>query len=232
MRAAQPVSANSLCGRNGWCGSHTSGERPSHRRIDGGSEKNRFAAASLRAVIFFHAFMKAPWRYRLEKCKRCHNYFVLKVNPSKTPYVRGMHCSECMSPASAEASAKTKQAGREQQLLGLTAGVWFSWRPAPRFGERNEWVANRVNASLGRKEIQRNWVTRHEKEIIAEAKKRHGQSGGDKDRGRGNKGDMIRPRPTRSCHNTNQSQAAVRSAYRSPRYAVFPYKPIAGRLER
>jgi hypothetical protein len=131
-------------------------------------------AATLRAVVIFHAFMKAPWRYRLGKCKQCQNYFVLKVNPSKTPYVRGMHCSECKSPASAEASAKTKRADREQQLLSLAAGAWSAWRPTPQFGERNEWVAKQVNASFGRKEIQRNWITRHEKEIAARAKKRAG----------------------------------------------------------
>ncbi len=131
------------------------------------------AAANLRSIILFHAFMKAPWRYRLGKCRRCQAYFVLKVNPSKTPYVRGMHCSECKSPASAGASAKTKRAEREQQLLSLAADVWSSWHPTAEFGERNAWIAGRVCKLLGEKKaIQRNWVTRHEKEIIAELKRR------------------------------------------------------------
>jgi hypothetical protein len=132
------------------------------------------AAANLRAIILFHALMKAPWRYRLGKCKRCQTYFVLKVNPSKTPYVRGMHCSECKSPASAGASAKTKRAEREQQLLSLAADVWSSWHPTEQFGERNAWIAGKVCKLLGeRKAIQRNWVTRHEKQINAELKKRN-----------------------------------------------------------
>jgi hypothetical protein len=129
-------------------------------------------AANLRAAILFHAFMKAPWRYRLGKCRRCQAYFVLKVNPSKSPYARGMHCSECKNVASADASGKTKRAEREQKLLSLAAGVWSSWRPTPQFGERNDWVAKQVSDLLGeRKAIQRNWVTRHEKEIMAMQRK-------------------------------------------------------------
>jgi hypothetical protein len=131
------------------------------------------SAANLRAVVIFHAFMKASWRYRLGKCKRCQEYFVLKVNPSKLPYARGMHCPNCKNAASAEASAKAKRADREQKLLGLAADVWSSWRPAPQFSERNKWIAERVNQLLGEKKaIQRNWVTRHEKEIAAELKRR------------------------------------------------------------
>jgi hypothetical protein len=130
-------------------------------------------AANLRAAILFHALMKASWRYRLGKCQRCQNYFVLKVNPSKTPYVRGMHCPDCKSPASAGASAKTKRADREKRLLDLAASVWSSWRAAPQFGERNEWVAKQVSGLVGEtKAIQRNWITRHEKDIVAEVRKR------------------------------------------------------------
>lgn len=125
-------------------------------------------AANRRAGILFHAFMKATWRYRLGKCARCQAYFILKVNPSKKPYIRGMHCSDCKSPASAGASAKTKRADREQKLLNLAARVWSAWRPAPEFKERNQWVAEQVSDLLGEKRaIQRNWVTRHEKEIMA-----------------------------------------------------------------
>jgi hypothetical protein len=57
--------------------------------------------------------------------------------------------------------------------MSLAAAVWHSWRPTPQFGERNEWVAKQVSSALGEKKaIQRNWVTRHEKDIAAEVKRR------------------------------------------------------------
>ena len=127
-------------------------------------------AARLRAACLFHAFMEAPWRHKLGKCKRCHSYFVLKNKPAET-YVRGMHCSDCKSIASAGASAKSKRAERESRLLGLAADVWSLWRHQT--GDRNEWIAEQVSDLFGEKRaIQRNWVTRHEKEIAAEVKKR------------------------------------------------------------
>jgi hypothetical protein len=106
------------------------------------------AAASRRAGLLFHAFTSAPWRYNLGKCKRCYCYFVLKVKPSKTPYIRGMHCPACKSIASAGASAKARRVERELQLISLAAKVWSSWRPTPQFGERNEWVAKQVSSGL------------------------------------------------------------------------------------
>jgi hypothetical protein len=39
--------------------------------------------------------------------------------------------------------------------------------------ERNKWIADEVSKALGEKRaIQGNWVTRHEKDILAELKKR------------------------------------------------------------
>jgi hypothetical protein len=153
-------------------------EHQHKKRVEHGSAYSKMpedirAAAKIRAAGLFHALMVAPWRYQLAKCKRCYTYFTLNIRPSKTPYVRGMHCPACKSIASADASAKTKRAEREEQLLSMAAEVWPSWRPAPRFGERKVWVAKRVSTLLGeRNAIQRNWVTRHEKDIVAKVKER------------------------------------------------------------
>ena len=102
-------------------------------------------AARLRAACLFHAFMEAPWRHKLGKCKRCHSYFVLRNKPAET-YVRGMHCSDCKNIASAGASAKTKRAERESRLLGLVPRLVLlaspdqrSQRVDRRTGERLVW---------------------------------------------------------------------------------------------
>lgn len=146
--------------------------KPLHERLSADMPEDAAKAANLWAAGIFHAFMEAPWRYRLGKCKRCHRYFVLKIQPSKKPYKRGMHCPECKSPASAKASGMTKRGAREELLMGLALDVWPLWRPEPRFGPRNEWVAKRVCDALGEtRAIQQNWVTRHEKQIVAEAKR-------------------------------------------------------------
>ncbi len=132
--------------------------------------RNVAHAARLRAACLFHAFMEAPWRHKLGNCKRCHSYFVLRNKPAGT-YVRGMHCSDCKNIASAGASAKTKRAERESRLLGLATDVWPSWRHQGE--DRNKWIAEQVSSLFGEKKaIQRNWVTRHEKEIEAELKRR------------------------------------------------------------
>jgi hypothetical protein len=116
--------------------------------------------------------MKAPWRYRLGRCKRCLIYFVLKANPSKTPYLRGMHCEKCRNRASADASGKSKRAKRENELLELAVQAYAAWHLSFR-KDRNQWVAEKVSELRGKKrEIQRNWVTRHEKDIVAELKRR------------------------------------------------------------
>jgi hypothetical protein len=84
-----------------------------------------------------------------------------------------MHCSDCKNIASAGASAKTKRAERESQLLALAAEVWPLWRQTSKVRDRNDWVAEQVSRLFGEKKaIQRNWVTRHEKEIEAELKRR------------------------------------------------------------
>jgi hypothetical protein len=130
-------------------------------------------AAQIRAAGIFYALMESPWRYRLGRCKRCNDYFVLKVNPSRTPYVRGMHCPDCKNTASASASAKSRRQEREADLIALAVIAWQACDRVPCKGkERNECVAELVSEALGKKRaIQRNWVTRHEKEIRAAAKK-------------------------------------------------------------
>jgi hypothetical protein len=130
-------------------------------------------AARLRSACLFHALMEAPWRYKLGRCKRCYSYFVLKNKPASI-YVRGMHCPNCKNIASAGASAKTRRAEREAQILGFAVEVWSSWRRyLPPGKDRNKWIAEEVSRLLGEtKGIQRNWVTHHEKEIVAKLKAR------------------------------------------------------------
>jgi hypothetical protein len=64
-------------------------------------------------------------------------------------------------------------------MIGWAADAWAKWKPGNRFGNRTDWVVQKVNAKLSpnQKRIKVNWVSWHQTEIEIEVERRNHAKG-------------------------------------------------------
>lgn len=154
--------------------SHASGGRfesgPSGGRMVA-TDDDPLGEAADEAARIFTLLVDAPWRERVYKCRKCHEYRYLSRKPVPI-YKRGMYCPKCRSLVTAVASAKSKRAERFGRTLQAAAAAWRAWKP--RYGARKAWVVSMVNSTRRNEDdfIKANWVTRHQNEIEEVAKER------------------------------------------------------------
>jgi hypothetical protein len=75
-------------------------------------------------------------------------------------------------PSWVDASGKRRKRKLEaHRVFSVARLLRFFLRKPEQFGESNGWIAAWVNFTIGKRENGRNWVTRHEKEIVPEAKR-------------------------------------------------------------
>jgi hypothetical protein len=126
------------------------------------------------ATAMFLELLDAPERIRLFRCDGCGMYFARTRAPKKGNLIsRGSWCANCKGKGSAWRTEKSRDS-RAGKIVELAAEFWPKWQPERRHrdGEREEWVANKVNQRQRSKRITANWVGRHTKEIEAEAERR------------------------------------------------------------
>lgn len=126
------------------------------------------------AMAMFVQLLDSPACRRLFRCDGCGTYFLRKRLPKKgTLIYRGSWCQNCKGKGSARRTDKSRN-NRTEQMVKWAADAWVQWKPDRRHGERAEWIARKVNGRLrgSWSHVAKNWVTRHVKEIEAEAERR------------------------------------------------------------
>ena len=127
------------------------------------------------AAALFLQLLDSPARTRLFRCDGCQKYFMRTRTPKKdTPIFRGSYCAECKGKGAARRTTASRN-NRTEEMIGWAADVWEQWRQDRRHGEREDWVARKINAWLpaSRNPIARNWVTRNRTRIEVEVERRN-----------------------------------------------------------
>lgn len=149
-----------------------------------GDEKARFEQFMLEvmpfawdaAVAMLLQLLDSSERTRLFHCDGCGTYFMRARTPKRDVLIyRGSWCVRCKGKGAAARTEESRKI-RTKQMVEWAADAWTEWRPnqPQKYGERAEWVAQRVNKRLPAdwSEIARNWVTHHQDEIEAEVERR------------------------------------------------------------
>ena len=127
------------------------------------------------AAALFLQLLDSPERTRLFRCDGCQKYFMRTRTPrTNTPIFRGSYCAECKGKGAARRTTASRT-NRTEEMIGWAADVWEQWRQDRRHGEREDWVARKINARLpaSRNPIARNWVTRYRTRIEVEVERRN-----------------------------------------------------------
>ena len=127
------------------------------------------------AAALFLQLLDSPARTRLFRCDGCQKYFMRTRTPKKdTPLFRGSYCPECKGKGAARRTTASRN-NRTEEMIAWAADVWEQWRQDRRHGEREDWVARKINARLpaSRNPIARNWVTRYRTRIEVEVERRN-----------------------------------------------------------
>jgi hypothetical protein len=133
-------------------------------------------SAADRATALYLQMLDSPITARLFRCDGCGAYFARTRAPKKgTPISRGSWCANCKREGN-DRKRRTEESRRRRtnQMIEWGADAWLQWQPERRHrdGEREEWVAHKVNKRQRWRHITANWVTRHQTEIEAEVERR------------------------------------------------------------
>ncbi len=131
------------------------------------------------AIAEFYKFLESRCPQRLFKCDECGAYFVRARAPRKETRIRrGAFCEKCKHKGGARRTVDSRKR-RLQEMIGWAADAWAKWKPGNRFGNRTDWVVQKVNAKLSpnQKRIKVNWVSWHQTEIEIEVERRNHAKG-------------------------------------------------------
>ena len=138
-------------------------------------------AALDRATWEFVKLMDSPFRNRLSRCDECGVYFARRRLPKQDePNKFGSFCEKHRGKGRAK-STKTARENHREEMLDAAAAVLLEFERIAPGAEWRQWGVQKLNKRMARVRlnnpnafpaISSNWLTRHEAEIEARARRR------------------------------------------------------------
>ena len=126
------------------------------------------------AMYWFSKLLDSRYSRHLARCDKCKGYFAYDRAPKRT-IKYGIFCPQCKGSGSVKRTQSTRNR-RNQQRIEFAASVWEQWKPMRSYGNRSNWVANKVNVTL-KQTLTGRWVTQHQQDIEAEVERRNHATG-------------------------------------------------------
>lgn len=115
------------------------------------------------AIYEFQRFLASDCPQRLFRCTNCNKYFVLARKPREV-IQHGAFCKHCKGAGRVRGIQDSRKAKKEK-MWNVAAEAWSEWTPRKRMDQK-AWVVQAVRKQCG-VVIQRKWVSRNVKEILA-----------------------------------------------------------------